>query len=106
MSKYLISFVLNDQNKYETITFDSATERQLFFNSLRKDAPIKDVMFSEYNGEVDIKQEGSDGMLILIQSMLFFLTFAHLFMGNDIFPLLCLLAFNEIVNRLLTRKGK
>ena len=109
MNKYIISFVLDDgknNRKMETFTFDNAAERQVFFDSLRQDVPVKDVMFSEYNGEVVIKEEGSDPMYILTQTLFIFFAFAHSWMGNDVFPILCLIALNEIVNRLLKRKEK
>ena len=109
MNKYIISFVLDDgkdKRKMETFTFDNAAERQVFFNSLRQDVPIKDVMFSEYNGDLAIKEEGSDSMYLLTQTLFFFFAFVHSWMGNDVFPILCLIALNEIVNRLLKRKEK
>ena len=106
MNKYIISFVLDDNNKMETFTFDSAAERKKFFDSLRKDLPVKDVMFSEHNDELTVKEEGSDGMHYLIQCIILFFVFIHSFMGNDIFPILCLLALNEIANKILNRKDK
>ena len=65
MNKYIISFVLDDNNKMETFTFDSAAERKKFFDSLGKDLPV-----------------------------------------NDVFPILCLLALNEIANKILNRREK
>ena len=109
MNKYIISFVLYDgknNRKMETFTFDNSAERQSFFDSLRQDVPIKDVMFSEYNGDIITKDEGSDPMYGFIQAIFIFFAFIHSWMGNDVFPILCLVALNEIVNRLLKRKEK
>ena len=68
--------------------------------------PVKDVMFSEHNDQLALKEEGSDGMHYVIQCIILFFVFIHSFMCNDIFPILCLLALNEIANKILNRKDK
>ena len=108
--KYLISIRVD--NKGEVFEFDTKEERQEFFKSLNGRQHVKEWSYSEYDETLETKQlteyktKEYDFMYGFTQSLFIMFAFVHSWYGNDVFPILCLIALNSIADRYFNWRSK